>query len=126
MTSVDNKYRGTQIYHIIFHELITAAKYRGTVTYQEIASLMGLPLVGNYMGKEIGQILGEISEDENLHGRPMLSAVAVGVKAEPGGGFFELARELGKTFDVDKQSKQIFWQSERNAVYDTWKRKLES
>jgi len=29
------------------------------VTYQEIAKIMGLPLSGNYMGREIGEIIGE-------------------------------------------------------------------
>jgi hypothetical protein len=120
-----SKYRGTQIYHIIFHELMTAAKYRGTLTYQEIASLMNLPLTGSHMSKEVGQILGEISEDEHLNNRPMLSAIAVGVKGEPGEGFFDLAKTLGKAFDEDKEGKQIFWQNECKAVYDTWKTMLE-
>jgi len=39
----NDKYRGTKLYHLVFNELITAARYRGTVTYQEIAKMMGLP-----------------------------------------------------------------------------------
>jgi hypothetical protein len=34
-----NKYRGKVIYHLVYNELITAARYRGTITYQEIAQI---------------------------------------------------------------------------------------
>ncbi len=45
-----NTHRGTKAYLLIYAELITAARYRGTVTYQELAELVGLPLHGIYMG----------------------------------------------------------------------------
>lgn len=61
MSIVTDKYRGTGEYFLVFNELVKAAKYRGIVTYQELASLIGLPVVGAYMGSEIGHILGEIS-----------------------------------------------------------------
>ena len=64
MTEDTGKYRGQKIYHIVYHELIMAARYHGVITYQEIARLMGLPKSGNFMGKELGEILGEISADE--------------------------------------------------------------
>jgi hypothetical protein len=95
MTVVKNKYRGTKVYSKVYPELITAARYRGTVTYQEIAMMMGLPLTSGRLAGETGQILGEISEDEVANGRPMLSALAVGVNSHPGGGFFSLAKQLG-------------------------------
>jgi hypothetical protein len=60
-------------------ELVRAAQYRGITTYQDIAVIMGLPIIGSHMGLETGQILGEISEDEVNVGRPMLSAIAVNV-----------------------------------------------
>jgi hypothetical protein len=44
MPIVKDKYRGTTLYHLIHAELIAAARYRGTVTYQEIAQIMGLLL----------------------------------------------------------------------------------
>jgi len=61
MTIVKSKYRGTKEYALVYCELITAAKYRGTVSYQEIAKMMSIPLSGNYMSSLLGQILGEIS-----------------------------------------------------------------
>jgi len=114
-------YRGTKEYSIICAELITAAKYRGTITYQEIAKILGMPLQGSYMGSEIGRLLGAISEDEVANGRPMLSAIAIGVKGDPGPGFFNWARHLGRFTSKDEQA---FWESECKAVYDTWKVKL--
>lgn len=44
---MDKKYRGTKGYFLIYAELIRAARYRGTVTYQELADLIGLPLHGS-------------------------------------------------------------------------------
>ena len=96
MPVVSDKYRGTTTYFHVLAELGRAAQYRGRTTYQDIALLMGLPQSGNYMGKEVGLILGEISEDEVRAGRPMLSAVAVGVNGKAGSGFFGLARDLGR------------------------------
>ncbi len=118
MSVVDNRYRGTKEYALVYGELIAAAKYRGTVTYQEIAKLIGLPLRGSHMGMEIGWLLGEISEDEAANGRPMLSAIAVNVQGAPGPGFFQLARQLGK---LAEQNDQDFWESECRSVYETWK-----
>lgn len=124
MSIVKDKYRGTPVYFQVYSELIAAARYRGTVTYQELAQLMGLPLSGSYMGSEIGHILGEISEDEQQHGRPMLSAVATGVSGEPGEGFYAFAKDLGKLTAESLAEKRQFWQKEKAAVYETWRRKL--
>ncbi len=124
MPIVADKYRNTTAYHLIYTELTTAARYRGTVTYQEIAQLMGLPLSGSHMGREVGYILGEISEDEHLQGRPMLSAVAVGVSGEPGEGFFGLANDLGKNTGDTADDKRKFWKAEKKAAYETWHKVL--
>ena len=90
------QYSGSKEYAFIYTELIKAAKYRGTITYQEIAKIVGLPMSGSHMGSEIGKILGKISEDEVSNGRPMLSAIAINVKGVPGPGFYELAKQLGR------------------------------
>lgn len=118
MTGSKGKYRGTKEYALVYCELIAAAKYHGTVTYQEIAKMMGIPLKGNYMSNLLGRILGEISEDEVANGRPMLSAIAVGVNGLPGAGFYSLARGLRRLTD---QSEEEFWEAEKKAVYETWK-----
>ena len=125
MTVVADKYRGTKEYHLVYSELITATRYSGTVTYQEIAQLMGLPLSGNHMGKEVGHILGEISEDECKQGRQMLSAVAVGVSGEPGDGFYTLAGQLYKLDEgVTAEQKKDFWKNEKAKLYKTWQKNI--
>jgi len=117
---VNRKYFGSDIFDKVYCELIQAARNKQPITYgEEIAKIMGLPPSGDYMGKETGQILGEISEYEHLHGRPLLSAVVVKVdKKIPGEGFFGLARDLGKLQEgMDERS---FWERELGEVYDTW------
>jgi hypothetical protein len=122
MPIVQNKYRGKTAYYHVHAELVRAAQYRGITTYQDIALIMALPISGSHMGAQTGHILGEIVEDEVSAGRPMLSAVAVGVNGKPGPGFFTLARELGRL--TDGNDDWVFWASERDRVYDAWKRPI--
>ena len=126
MTPVKDKYRGSKEYLIVYSELINAARYKGITTYQAIAEIMGLPLTGNYMAKETGQILGEISEDECGNGRPMLSALVVGASGLPGSGFLKLARGLGKLQDDSDMDEHRFWDEEKAAVYATWQREFKA
>jgi hypothetical protein len=120
---VSSKYRGTTDYVRVMMELIRAAEYRGLTTCQDIAVMMGLPLQGMHMGQEIGHLLGEISEDESLAGRPMLSAVVVGVSGKPGPGFFSLARQLAK-FTGTESEDDGYWNGELQSVYKAWRRSL--
>ena len=122
MPIVPDKYRGTTTYFHLHGELVRAAQYRGLTTYQDLALIMALPLTGAYMGSETGHILGEICEDEVQAGRPMLSAVAVGVSGKPGPGFFSLARDLGQLRQGDQEV--AFWEEELERVYAAWKRPL--
>lgn len=113
-------YRGTRAYALVYCELLQVARSRGLTTYQRLAELIGLEDQGNYMGSEIGQVLGEISEDEQLRDRPMLSAVAVGVSNAPGDGFFTCAEELDRQSGETREARNRFWKSERDAVYLAW------
>jgi hypothetical protein len=122
MAIVRDKYRGTTTYVHVVGELVRAAQYRGFTTYQDLALIMGLPVRGSHMGAETGQILGEICEDEVIAGRPMLSAVAVGVSGKPGPGFYELARQLGRLKSTGDDL--AFWRSELEASYEAWRRPL--
>ena len=122
MPLVADKYRGKTIYYHVHAELVRAAQYRGITTYQNLAVIMALPLTGSHMGAQTGHILGEIVEDEVNAGRPMLSAVAVGVNGKPGPGFFTLARQMGRL--ADGADEHTFWLGERERVYEAWKRPL--
>jgi hypothetical protein len=122
MPLVPDRYRGKTVYYHVHAELVRAAQYGGVTTYQDLAIIMALPSTGSHMGKETGHILGEIVEDEVNAGRPMLSAVAVGVSGRPGPGFYTLARQLGKF--ADGANELEFWEAERERVYRAWKRPI--
>ncbi len=121
MPKTRSTYRNSPEYAMVYSELITAAKYRGYITYQEIAKLLGWPLQGQWMGAEIGKLLGQISEDEHACGRPLLSAIAVSTTGRPGPGFFEWARQLRRLDSEDKAEEKAFWEKESRAVHETWK-----
>lgn len=109
-------------YHLVYAELIHVARHRGTVTYQELAHIVGLPLSGNHMGKRIGELLGTIAQNEVSHNRPMLSALAVNTAGKPGSGFLPWAKELGLFRDGDDDI--AFWKSQCKACYETWQQKF--
>ena len=70
------------------------------------------------MAREVGQLLGEISEWEHNHGRPLLSAVVIRKDTGmPGEGFFSLAKQLKI---CQGQNKQSLRQKELKNVYSTW------
>jgi len=122
MTAYKEKYKDSIDYMLVYCELIKAAQNRSTIGYQDVAAIMGLPMTGNHMARETGQMLGEISQNEHARGRPMLSALVVRVDGSPGPGFFVLARDLGKLKDGTKEDEKRFWQGERDAVFKTWRR----
>jgi hypothetical protein len=123
MTTYPPKYRGKQEYLLVYAELINAARHRGTLTYQEVAEIMGLPPRGHHMGAETSHLLGEISQEEHEHGRPMLSALVVSsVDGSVGSGFFGLARDLAKLQGTTPAEERRFWEQGRDAVYAAWKR----
>ena len=124
MSIVTDEYRGARECVLAYCEMVNAARYAGTTTYQTIAQIMGLPLQGNYMANEVGKVIGAISEDEHNHGRPMLSAIVVNVNGRPGGGFFDLPRKLGRLAGQSKEAEDRFWDKEKAAVYETWRREF--
>lgn len=124
MSTLRTKYRNSVKFMQVYAELILAAREKRTVTYQQIAALVGLPTTGSHMAREVGQLLGEISNAEHAAGRPMLSAVAVGVSGIPGDGFFGFARELGNQVADDPSGRRGFWEKERDAVYEVWQQPI--
>ena len=64
---------------------------------------------------------GQISSEESIAGRGMLTALVVHKVGDmqPGPGFFDLARHLGHQFtDIEK-----FWIQEVKRVFDVWAEK---
>jgi hypothetical protein len=92
MRVVSNKYRGTKEYALAYSALVIAAHSRTMYTYAGISHLTGLPPIGAAMAREVGHLVGEISEDEVKCKRPMLSALVVEKDTGLAGrGFFRLA-----------------------------------
>jgi hypothetical protein len=120
MTVVKTKYRGKKGYFVVLAELLAAARHRGLVTYQEVAKLIGFPLTGSYMGAEIGNLLGELSEDQHDLGFPMLSAIVVTNSGLPGPGFFNCASRLGRYSGATPDDEMAFWKAEVVAVHAAW------
>ena len=120
MVTQGSKYRGSTQFLKVYAKLIEAAQGGGVVTYKQVARILGITEAGHHMAREVGQVLGEISEDEHGHGRPMLSALAVSEAGMPGPGFWTLARRLGKTVGDGTTTEVQFWAAEQAAVYTTW------
>lgn len=120
MAVVPDKYRETQTYSLVYCRLLQAAREKEGVSYEEIGEIMGLKADPD-MFQEIGQLLGEINEDEYNRGRPMLSAVAVEPSTKmPGEGFFKFAKMLDKFEGETDEDKREFWRDEIQRVYEIW------
>lgn len=122
MTMVASKYRGRREYQLVYCKLLSAAQNGAEVPYMDVARILGITSPGNHMAREVGQVLGEISEDEHVAGRPMLSAVAVARDGYAGEGFYTLARTLGLLAAASTPADEIaFWMAEKRKVYEFWK-----
>ncbi|MCD4671794.1 MAG: hypothetical protein K8R77_03935 [Anaerolineaceae bacterium] len=109
----------SKAYFVAYSLMINAAQHQGFTTYQEIAQAVGLPTVGSYMGKAVGDLIGAISQNEVEMGRPMLSAIVVNVDGKPGTGFIPWAQELGLFKEGDDEN--TFWENECQKIYEEWK-----
>ena len=95
--------------------LIKVAKDKKTICYSELGGEFGISLM------LVGKVVGDISVFESQQCRPLLSAVVVskntGIPSKGfwGGPTYEKARKKGV-------SRQDFWKSELNRVYDYWQR----
>jgi hypothetical protein len=105
--------------------LIEIARRRQIIHYQELSDRcsLGLNMHDNPQDRlEIGSILGEISEYENDHDRPLLSALVITRSGEEGDGFYKLCEYLGKTSDWKKLKRDgIFAAQEIQKCHDFWR-----
>ena len=94
--------------------LIEVARNRGLVTYGELEPIAKL------RARRIGSlILDKISRDEVNAGRPMLSAVVINADTgRSGGGFYRLAREIGRA--AKSEPDDAIWMAELEAAYEYW------
>jgi hypothetical protein len=97
--------------------LIDRARVRGMIPYSQLVTGMrSIQLEAN--DPRLFHMLGEISTEEDAAGRGMLSVIVVRKNGDmqPGPGFFELARSLGRdTSDILK-----CWIAELDKVHSVW------
>jgi hypothetical protein len=100
--------------------LAARAKLRGMIPYSDlVAKLKTIHLEAH--DQRLFHLLGQVSSEEDAAGRGMLSVVVVHKTGDmqPGPGFFELAKHLGRdTSDLLK-----CWVSELKKVHAYWSSK---
>lgn len=97
--------------------LVVIAKRKGRIAYSElVAQVSAISLKPH--DPRLFHLLGEISAEEDEAGRGMLTAIVVHKSGDmqPGPGFFELAKSLGK----NTRDPLVCWVSEFNKVHDYW------
>jgi hypothetical protein len=100
--------------------LIEVATRKGRIAYSELVSqITALSLEPH--DPRLFHLLGEISAEESEAGRGMLTAIVVHKSGDmqPGPGFFELAKSLGK----NTKDPLACWIAEFNKVHDYWANK---
>ncbi len=102
----------------LYNRLVEVAKTKGTITYSEVAQMVGLDISSPDDRREISRLLCEISKYENKSNRPLLSAVVVRqANGMPGWGFFNLAIELNLYAGNDNAT---YFENELKKVHDYW------
>ena len=119
--TIERTYRGSREYQRVHDKLVHAAQHQTHIFYADVADVLGPLGEDDDVAHEGARLLGEISEDEQRAGRPMLSALTVSGRGAPAATFFNLARRLGKLASTDPADEMAFWMAEKGRVYDTWK-----
>ena len=100
--------------------LVEVARRRGRIPYSELVTHIHAISI-DYSDPRLAYFLGEISEAEDAAGRGMLTAIVTHKHGDmqPGPGFFELAKRLGR----DTTHILECWVGEFNRVHDYWANK---
>ena len=112
--------------------LVQVARKEETIGYwaaaQQINERLALSPPLQARDDRLFDLLGKVSTQEVMAGRPMLSAVVVRVReAGPGMGFFDLARNLARhgllkrKFTATAPGRARFWLEELDRVYEAHK-----
>jgi hypothetical protein len=100
--------------------MIERAKLRGTIPYSDLVAEINAVKLQAF-DKRLFHLLGEVSSEEDKAGRGMLSVVVVHKLGdmEPGPGFYELAKLLGR----NTSDKLKFWVDELHKVHAIWSKR---
>lgn len=100
---------------IIYDKLQAVARAHDLTNYAEMGALVGL---GPHDSR-LWAMLDEINRFEDLHNRPMITAlVVVQEENRPGSGFWVCASDLGKFVFGDDEDR--FWTNELRRVWEYW------
>lgn len=93
------------------------SRVRGMVPYSELVSEIESIRFALHEARFFA-LLGEISEEEDRAGRGMMTALVVHKEGDmqPGPGFFELARKMGR----DVSDLLTCWVEEFKKVHSSW------
>ena len=97
--------------------LMERASLRGMIPYSDLVSrIETIRMEPDSFA--LAHILGEISEEEDAAGRGMLSVIVVHKVGDmqPGTGFFQLAKKLGR----DTSDILVCWMDELKRVHRHW------
>jgi hypothetical protein len=97
--------------------LVERAKLRGMIPYSELVSMIEtIRMEPDSIA--LAHMLGEISAEEDAGGRGMLSVIVVHKVGDmqPGPGFFQLAKKLGR----DTSDILVCWIEELKWVHRHW------
>jgi len=97
--------------------MIARAKVRGTIPYSDlVAQMKSINLMAH--DPRLFHLLGEISSEEDAAGRGMLTVVVVHKLGdmEPGPGFYEFAKQLGR----NAPNRMECWVEELHRVHAIW------
>lgn len=97
--------------------LIQRARLRGMIPYSELATKIKAIDIEAH-DQRLFHLLGEVSTEEHTEGRGMLSVIVVHKHGDmqPGPGFFDLAKKLGK----DTTDILGCWVKELKVVHAYW------
>ena len=97
--------------------MIARAKVRGMIPYSDLVREITSINLGAH-DPRLAHMLGEISSEEDASGRGMLTVVVVHKAGDmqPGPGFFELAKSLGR----DTSDILQCWVTELHRVHAYW------
>ncbi len=103
---------GEELFDAVRDVLIEKAKRRGTIYYGDIARRLGIGSLG------LDPLLERICRGE---GGTMLSVVVISERrGKPGGGFFRLAKKLGRYSGTTDADAAAFYAEELRRVYEHW------
>ncbi|HTB81841.1 MAG TPA: hypothetical protein VK717_13230 [Opitutaceae bacterium] len=110
----------------IYQKLVDFAKTAKLTFYSEIAPLADLSMDLPEDRAKISEILEEIGRHEEKEDRPMLTAIVIhaGGDNNPGNGFFELAKSLGRYGGSKNEQRRVeFWVKQVAETHAFWQKK---